>query len=117
MKQLLSYFGELGETDNRQSSTIRLLVEVMADQKLGERAALLTSFELRIEALSGLYGHPWFRAWTLAPEEPGGARLIHEAVIEAAAIQPLIEVDHRPAFDPVSFFARVLDRTRSQGAA
>ena len=72
MKQLLSYFCELDGADSAQSSTIRLLVEVMADQKLGERAALLTSFELRIEALSGLYGHPWFRAWTLAPEEPAG---------------------------------------------
>ena len=41
--------------------------------------------------------------------------LIHEVMIDTAASEPLIERNYRPAFDPVSFFRKALERVEAEG--
>lgn len=66
------------------------------------------SIEFRMEALAQLFGGAEPKAWTLPPL-PDGAIPTSEPVFAAAAEQPLIEVDGRPAFERDTFFAKVLE--------
>jgi hypothetical protein len=66
------------------------------------------SIEFRMEALAQLFGGAEPKAWTLPPL-PDGAIPTAEPVFAAAAEQPLIEVDGRPAFERDTFFAKVLE--------
>lgn len=97
---------------------IRFLEEVFPGQETAERASVLTAFEFRMQALVRLRSRPEYRAWSLQQaERVGEPDLIHEVLIEAAAQEPLIQRRQRPAFDPVSFFKRVLALSDAEGRA
>ena len=89
---------------------IRFPEENVSSQEVFDRASTLISFEFRMEALARLRKHPEYRAWAMKTEHRGVPDLIHNVLIETAAVQPLIERNKGPAFDPVTFFRAALER-------
>jgi hypothetical protein len=120
MKEMMTCVAEMraeqrGDMTGRARGLIRLLEERLSDQKPHTRAATLISFEFRMEALVRLRRRPEFRAWTIKAAKTGAPDLIHEVMIDTAASEPLIERNYRPAFDPVSFFRKALERVEAEG--
>jgi hypothetical protein len=122
MKELVTHVADM-PADSRRDMTartiglIRFLEERLADQDTHARAAAVISFEFRMEALARLRKRPEYRAWTVKAGKSGDPDLIHEVLIETAAGEPLIERKKRPAFDPVSFFRKALERAETEGRA
>jgi hypothetical protein len=79
---------------------------------------VITAFEFRMLALTELRTQPEYRAWSLQPSTQKQAPdLVQEVLIDAAAVEPLIERRKKPAFDPASFFNRVLISSDAKGRA
>lgn len=76
----------------------------------------ITAVQFRLEALARLSGHPKFRGWSM-PSDKREMMFISDEVLEAAAKEPLLEDGNRPAFDPESFFSRLLILTEGDGTA
>jgi hypothetical protein len=120
MKEMMTCIAEM-PADQRRDVTgramglIRFLEECLSDQKPHARAAALISFEFRMEAMVRLRKRPEYRAWTIKAAKTGAPDLIHEVMIDTAASERLIERHNRPAFDPVSFFRKALERVEVEG--
>jgi hypothetical protein len=67
----------------------------------------ITAIQFRLEALAELSDHPKLLAWSMASDTEEMI-FIRDEVLEAAAKEPLLEDGNRPAFDPESFFSRLL---------
>jgi hypothetical protein len=69
-------------------------------------------------ALAELRTRREYRAWSLqlSTRKPA-PDLVHEVLIDAAAVEPLIQRRKQPAFDPASFFNRVLILSEAKGRA
>ena len=122
MKGMLEFLDTI-PAEQRDGLTDRTLALLgFLDQKLVgletlERAAILISFEIRMEALFRLRRRPEYRAWAITAGKRRGPDLIHEVLIETAASEPLFPCNKRAAFNPVSFFRKALERTQAMGSA
>jgi hypothetical protein len=78
-----------------------------------ELSARVAAIDWRFQALSRLAARAEFKAWSL----PGAHDAVEIApdVLEAAASEPLIEVDNQPGFDADAFFIRLLMITKGGG--
>jgi hypothetical protein len=100
--------------------------EAPSDRDFEARAILLAriyrdpdvamAIEFRMEALARLMDGNNPKGWTLPPGQDG-AVLTAEPVFAAAAMQPLIEVNGRPAFERAAFFNKVLELASVDGNA
>ena len=84
------------------------LIELFGETEVSARVAAI---DWRLQALARLTADPEFRNWLM----PGGAGKIAANVLAAAAIEPLIEREGEPAFDPQSFLERLLAMTEEEG--
>jgi hypothetical protein len=121
LKAALSAIGELPEEDRkditgRAIAVIRVLDEHNIERGLEERADLLTGIQFRLEALARLHNEPAFRAWSMKSGTPD-MDYIHEDLVEAAAVEPLIMGEHQARFDANSFFKKVLQISSARGQA
>ena len=93
---------------------IRLLEE--KNMKGRNRPDMLTAITFRLEALARLelQKHREMGAWSRPGDETGQV-FAHEDLFKAAALEPLISESERPAFEPVSFFQRLLSISKEQG--
>jgi len=122
MKQLLLCVDAMPEEQRsdmtgRSIGIMHYLQETLPALKPMARTLTLLSFEFRMEALARLREHPEYDGWARRAEKAGGADLINEALLEIAAVEPLVERHGRPAFDPTVFFRLVLERTDAEGRA
>jgi hypothetical protein len=69
-----------------------------------------------MEALAHLFGNMVPKGWAF-PAGPDGGSLTAEPVFAAAAIQPMILQDERPAFERASFMDKVLELASTDGSA
>jgi hypothetical protein len=77
------------------------------DEPERDVAAFGTAIEWRLVAFYRLTGRPELEPWSL-PGKRRGTTSFAPAVLKAAAEATLIFHDERPAFDPDSFFKRLL---------
>jgi hypothetical protein len=122
MKRMLTCINEMpaeqrGDMTGRSIGLIRFLEENLSSQETFDRASTIISFEFRMQALTLLRKRPEYRAWAMKTEHSGAPDLIHEVLIETAAMEPLIERNKRPAFNPVTFFRAALESAESEGRA
>jgi hypothetical protein len=89
------------------------LIELFGEPGSKEVSARVAAIDWRFQALVQLSGRPEFKNWS----QPGrnGANSMAVTVLEAAATEPLIEIDGQPGFDPDSFFKRLLAITEEEG--
>lgn len=73
----------------------------------------IAAIDWRFQALARLANRPEFKNWSLPGRD--GATNIAITVLEAAASEPLIEIDGRPGFDADTFFTRLLSLTEEEG--
>lgn len=109
MKRMLTCINEMpaeqrGDMTGRSIGLIRFLEENLSSQETFDRASTIISFEFRMQALTLLRKRPEYRAWAMK-------------MIETAAVEPLIERNKRPAFNPVTFFRAALESAESEGRA
>jgi hypothetical protein len=76
-------------------------------------ATLISAIDFRFEALAKLSRRPEFGCWSMPRRD--GSNSVAITVLEAAATEPLIELQKRPAFDADSFFKRLLVITEAEG--
>jgi hypothetical protein len=100
----------------RAFTVIRVLDEHDIERGINERDDLLTGIVFRLEALARLKDEPAFRAWSMKSGTPD-MDYIHEDLIEAAAVEPLVMGKHQARFDAKSFFNRVLQISEARGQA
>ena len=86
------------------------LIRMFGENEVSARVAAI---DWRFQALARLSTRPEFRNWSLRGCD--GASKIAITVLEAAATEPLIELEDRPAFDADSFFKRLLAITEEEG--
>lgn len=72
------------------------------------------AIEFRMQAMSRVYEDGRIDGWTLPSDASGGVPT-HDAVLAAAAAEPIALVDGRPGFDRRSFLDRVLEIATAQG--
>jgi hypothetical protein len=101
----------------RAIGLIRFLEDHLSDQDTHARAAVLISFEFRMEAMTRLRKRAEYRAWAIKATRSGAPDLINDIMIDTAAAEPLIERNKRPAFDPASFFRKALELAQAEGRA
>jgi hypothetical protein len=89
------------------------LIELFGEPGHKEVSGRIAAIDWRFQALAQLSGRPEFKNWSL----PGcdGASSMPVTVLEAAATEPLVEIDGQPGFDPDSFFKRLLAITEEEG--
>jgi hypothetical protein len=80
-------------------------------------ASIVTSFDVRMRALAALRDVPEFGAWWIRTAKSGNPDMLHEVMIETAAMEPLIEGGDWPSFDPTSFLRHALRRVEADGRA
>lgn len=125
IKRMLDHIDHM-PPDQRRDSTgrgIGLIQFLKEHQLVDDRqefacAEILISFEFRMEALMRLRKRGECRAWTLSVgTDRNDPDLIHEVLIDAAAAEPLVERNNRPAFNAASFFKRVMELVETKGRA
>lgn len=72
--------------------------------------------EYRLQAMSSLLSERALPGWATPPSEDG-AVLISEPVFQAAATQPIVMSNGRPAFAADAFVKRVLELAPAEGSA
>lgn len=72
--------------------------------------------EYRLQAMSTLLSARALPGWATPPSEDG-AVLISEPVFQAAATQPIVMSNGRPAFSADAFVKRVLELAPAEGSA
>jgi hypothetical protein len=83
------------------------------DARIGDKVAAI---EIRLRALASLRDRPELKRWTVRVED--GCDAIHHVLLEAAAVEPLVEVDkYHLTFDPSAFADRVLRMADMDGVA
>lgn len=107
-----------GDFTARGQAMLRLLddelPEIVAPR---DHAAVLLALDLRMSALARLCERPEWRAWLGESSRLTPSSHLHDAMIEAAATEPLIERDGRAVFDPGRFFRTMLRRCEAEGQA
>ena len=102
----------------RSVGLIAFLQEQYPDQDPVEQASVITAFEFRMLALTELRTRPEYRAWSLqSSTQKQAPDLVQQVLIDAAAVEPLIQRSKKPAFDPASFFNRALALSEAKGRA
>jgi hypothetical protein len=109
--------GQRGDLTGRSLGLIRFLDEDAKEWEEHKRALVLVSFQFRLRALARLRDHPEFGAWTIRAQRAGDSDILHEVMIETAAVEPLLDVDNGGSFDPRSFLRHALERVEAQGRA
>ena len=92
MKRMMTCLAEMpaeqrGDLTGRGIGLIRFLEENVSSQGAFDRVSTLISFEFRMEALARLRKHPEYRAWAMKTDHRGAPDLIHEVLIETAALE------------------------------
>jgi hypothetical protein len=89
------------------------LIELFYEPDQHELIARVGAIDWRCSALARLARRQEFKQWSL----PGldGSTQIPTTVLEAAASEPLIEVDGLPGFDADKFFKRLLTAAEERG--
>ena len=100
--------------EDRRDLTARALCLFRVFDGEPDLASKTAAVDWRFEALARLSHRPELRAWSIPPDHMG-KMMISETVLEAAAAEPLISVDDRPAFDPECFFKRLLALSGTDG--
>jgi hypothetical protein len=80
-----------------------------------ERGDLAMAINFRLMALARLMEKGGGRGWTMPGNE--GCTFVHEELVQAAAEEPMIEVDAQITFDPESFHRRLLALAEPHGEA
>ena len=112
LARALEAIDELAPEDRADiAARIVCLIETFGEPGRHEVSARVAAIDWRLQALAGLAGRPEFRNWPM----PGGAGKIAANVLEAAAIEPLIEREGEPAFNPENFLERLLAMTEENG--
>jgi hypothetical protein len=122
MKGLMTCIDEMapeqrGDLTGRSLGLIRYLQDNFPSDVEFAHAATLTSFQLRMLALARLQERPEYKAWTIKARKKGDPHLIHEVMVETAALEPLIARSDDHEFDPQSFLRRALERVAVEGRA
>jgi hypothetical protein len=121
-KEMLECLGEM-PTEQRcdfASATIELIqfLEKKYPDAFEDRFRDLTSFSLRYMALNGLRKRPEYRSWSLKIGKGGDdPDVIHEVIVETAAVHPLTTRNKHPTFNPAKFFRAALERAEAMGEA
>jgi hypothetical protein len=89
------------------------LIEAFGQPGRHEVSARVAAIDWRLQALARLSGRSEFRNWPMPGNDGFGK--IAANVLEAAAIEPLIEREGEPAFDPQSFLERLMAMTEEKG--
>ena len=112
LQRALAAIEELPPEDQTDiAARIVCLIEAFGQPGHHEVSARVAAIDWRLQALARLTAYPEFRNWLM----PGGAGKIAANVLAAAAIEPLIEREGEPAFDPQSFLERLLAMTEEEG--
>ncbi|KXG87593.1 hypothetical protein ATO67_18270 [Agrobacterium bohemicum] len=111
----------LPEKDRQDGTATALAFSRLLDNKPvsgKERRALLRAIQFRLEALARLemHGHSQLGAWTL-PSTDKDAIYGSELLFEAAAQEPLVEINDEAHFNSESFFSRLLALSEAKGSA
>jgi hypothetical protein len=122
MKEMMTCLEQMPEEQRadmtgRAIGLINFLEERLGTQDSMERASILIAFEFRMEAMVRLRDDPQYKAWAVRADKRGDPDLINEVMLEAAASEPLMEMEERPAFEPRRFFRRALELAESVGRA
>ena len=107
--RVLQAFGEMEPEDRKDMTGRALMVIRILDEEglLDEEPHLAAAIEFRLEALARLAARPELKAWSIPGDVKGMVRL-DPVVLEAAASEPLRDFNNRVAFDPESFFKRLM---------
>ena len=70
----------------------------------------------RLEAMSALVATNTLPLGVL-PQAQDGSHMVAESVFEAAALEPILDRDNRPFFEPESFLKRVHELSEADGKA
>jgi hypothetical protein len=82
------------------ASRIACLIELFGEPGRHEVSARVAAIDWRLQAIARLATRPEFNDWSIAG-------IISWLVLEAAATEPLIEIDGQPGFDADRFFQRL----------
>lgn len=105
------------EPEDRSDITARTLsMFARLDGTVPDLASTVTVIDWRLRALARIARRPELRRWSIPPD-PAGMALVAYEVLEAAAVEPLIEQGDDLVFDPDSFFRRLLNVSDSDGSA
>ena len=80
------------------------------------RSDLLLALHFRMTALASLElaQHAEMAGWSM-PGDKDGMVFAHYELFQAAAAHPVVEIDNQAAFEPDSFFQRLLSITETKG--
>jgi hypothetical protein len=82
------------------ASRIACLIRLFGEPGRHEVSARIAAIDCRLQAMAGLTTRSEFNDWSIAD-------IISWTVFEAAATEPLIEIDGQPGFDADRFFQRL----------
>ena len=118
-KALLAVLGDPPPGDRRDEAArgAAMLSHFKANKIDGDHVLLLTAVRFRMCALSRLRDQPAFAAWSRKAAKVGKPDLLHETLVETAAVHPLVDLDNEPSFEPEGFFRTALERSAAQGRA
>ena len=112
LERALAAIDELPPEDRTDiAARVVCLIEAFGAPGRHEVSARVAAIDWRLQALARLASRPEFGNWPMADR----SGKIAAAVLQAAAIKPLIERDGEPAFDPGSFLDRLLAMTEEEG--
>jgi hypothetical protein len=114
MRRALQAVNALTPADRRDPVMRALcLVRLFGGSPKKDVTQHVTAIEWRFQALARLAARPEFKAWSM----PGDHDAVEIApdVLEAAAAEPLIEIDNQPGFEADAFFIRLLTITKGHG--
>lgn len=111
----------LPEKDRQdETATGLIFIKLLASKSYSgkQRRALSLAIQFRLEALDRLqmHKHTEFDAWTL-PNREEGVLFLSQELFEAAAQEPLIEIDGEAHFNKESFLERLLALSEGRGSA
>jgi hypothetical protein len=116
LEQALQAINKLPQKDRRDLTARSLCLIGVFSKDRAERdvGTLIAAIDWRFRAIAALATRPEFKAWSLPMDHVGAAK-IDPLVLRAAAEEPLITDGNTPAFDPDSFFKRLLALSEEAG--
>ena len=117
MTDILQAVASLPAGDRDFEGTTIEIVKRVADLDLPERERmdLGLAINFRFMAFARLMQNGGGRGWRLPGEE--GCTFVHEELVQAAAEEPMIEVNEEVVFDEESFHRRLLALAEPHGEA
>jgi hypothetical protein len=117
MGEILEAVADLPADDRDfEGTTIEIVKRVheldLPDEQRGD---LAMAINFRLMALARLMEKGGGRGWTAPGKE--GCTFVHEELVQAAAEEPMIEVESQITFDPESFHRRLLALAEPHGEA